>query len=231
MHDEKTGLNTAAMGDPREALLATTEWIISSLERAYAANYPQLVDFSGELDTEGRVHRLCDQILLVLESMLGYTPQGSIVERVFRARAWLRDSYHRDDLDVDSLTDFERGLADNRTLIAAGVEVHEHIVDALEYVQPSYIPKGCSEIRLVEYAMILQDVCNRVEGGNIDSRYCPKGLVAKVLVGAPIDASDRFDQAGGTSRAVVGNLNNEIRRAFDELNTDLEVRIGQLAGG
>ena len=95
----------------------------------------------------------------------------------------------------------------------------------LEYVDPTYIPEGCSQTRLVEYGLNLLDICNRAAGGNIESRYGPKGIIAKVLFGSPIDASARFDERGGPSKAAIAALSDEVNGSFERLIAELEKRI------
>lgn len=226
MLDRKTGLQTAAMESRREALLETTDRLLDSLEAAYASAYPRIVNFSSAVDREKRILRLCDMILRCLESMLGYEPRGDILERVFRVRYWVMDSLHREDIDPDSLTPAERSLADHRAYIAAAANQHQQIVDLLEYVHPGYIGRGCTETRLVEYGLNLLDLCNRMEGGNVDSRFLPKGMEARVLFGEPLDASGFFEGSGLMLRPRLSKFDAAVKSAFEDLVGELETIYG-----
>ena len=207
--------------DPRSALLAITEYLINTLEHAYELSYPHIVDFPAEHDTQQRIHRLCDRILRCLESAIGFSSEGSVLDRVFRTRYWIMDALHREDIDPADLTPAARSMADHRAKIAAQLDTHQQIVDVLEYVDLAYIPAGCGTTRLVEYGLNLLDICNRMRGGNIDSRFMPRSIEPHVLFGDSIGASELFDSAG-SARRVVARLEHTIRASFEELTGRLE---------
>jgi hypothetical protein len=224
--DGYTGLQTAAIDEPRVALFKATEALLDALEQAYATAYPQIVDFTPQISLDKRITRLCDLILKFHEAILGYKPKGEILDRVFRVRYWVMDSLHRNDVDLDTLSPVERSLADHRAFIAKAAREHGQIVDLLEYVQPDYIHEGCSATRLAEYAMNLLDLCNRINGGDVDSRFFLKGMNAKVLFGEPLNASAFFEDAHGFRRPKLGSLNRKIRSTFERLVRQLEDRFG-----
>ncbi|MBN1686154.1 MAG: hypothetical protein JW852_05840 [Spirochaetales bacterium] len=224
--DLETGLRASAIDDSREALLETTESLLDSLEKAYACGYPQLVDFAGRANLQQRVDRMCDMILKCHEAILGYRAKGEILDRIFRVRYWDMDSVHREDIDPENLAPVERSLADHRAYIASAAMVHQQIVDLLEYVGPDYIKPGCTSTRLVEYGMNLLDLCNRISGGNVDSRFFPKRMRARVLFGEPVDASAYFEGPAGMSRIRLRKFNAELRSIFDGLVARLEERYG-----
>ncbi|TVQ28877.1 MAG: hypothetical protein EA382_00990, partial [Spirochaetaceae bacterium] len=153
----------------------------------------------------------------------------------------------REDVDPDRLSPAERALADHRAELAAAAQRHEQIVDVLEYVRPDYIAAGCSTKRLVEYALNLLDVTNRMRGGNIDSRYSPSGKRAHLLFGDPIDASACLaagakagaapavgaatsPAAAGSVRAATAAITDRTRAAFEALVRDLEARLDSPRG-
>jgi hypothetical protein len=93
-------------------------------------------------------------------------------------------------------------------------------VDVLQYIDPSYIDAPCSTGRACEYALNLLDVLNRIQGGNINTRYSPKGKKALVSIGAPIRVSEVGETAQGLSRKErLSMLSKEI---FDALQTTSE---------
>lgn len=224
--DGYTGLQTAAMADPRKSLLKTTEALLGSLEHAYATAYPGIVGFNRQTEPDKRITRLCDMILKCHEAIIGYEPRGEILERVFRVRYWVMDSLHRNDVDVNTLSPVERSLADHRAFIAKAAGEHQQIVDLLEYLQPDYIHDGCSATRIAEYAMNLLDLCNRIGGGDVDSRFLHKRMKAKVLFGEPINASEFFEGAAGSWRSKLDALDRHIKSIFESLVQQLEERFG-----
>jgi hypothetical protein len=226
MLDEKTGLGVQGVEEPRQALLETTDFLLNALEQAYTTAYPKIADFETGLNRAERIESLCDTILRCHEAMLGYPPEGEMLDRVFRVRYWVMDSLHREDGDPESFPPVKRSLADHRALMAAAADGHQQIVDLLEYVRPDYIHQDGSITRLAEYGMNLLDLCNRIAGGNVDSRYFPKRMRARVLFGEPIDASAYFEGSGGPSRTKLKKLDTELASAFDKLVTDLESRFG-----
>ena len=107
-----------------------------------------------------RIVALCDTVLRVGENVHGLAAEGSLLDRVFRLRdaGWRR--MFRDDLE--KLSPVERSLADAAAEEAKIAARHMELVDVLEYLDPAYMsPEGPFE-RLVEYAVNLQDVVNRL---------------------------------------------------------------------
>jgi hypothetical protein len=136
------------------------------------------------------------------------------------------DSLHRDDIDPDTIPPVERALVNHRAYVAAAVSEHQQIVDLLEYVRPDYIPPGCTSTRLIEYGMNLLDLCNRMQGGNVDTRFFQRGMRARVLFGKPVNASMFFDEAAGTMRHKLTRFDAKIEKIFGSLVGSLEERYG-----
>jgi len=224
--DKLTGLKTIDTDDKRQALLDTTTFLIDTLENSYASAYPRIVDFSTQTELGKRIRRLCDMILRCHEATLGYKSKGEILDRVFKVRYWVMDSLHRDDIDLHTVSPVERSLANHRAFVAAAAAEHQQIVDLLEYVQPDYIAPGCSLTRLAEYGMNLLDLCNRISGGDVDSRFFCKGMRARILFGEPIDASAFFERTKGMMRQKLSGLDADIRSTFNNLVKQLEERYG-----
>ncbi|MFP4373926.1 MAG: hypothetical protein ACLFPO_06335 [Spirochaetaceae bacterium] len=135
-----------------------------------------------------RILALCDRILRVGENVHGLAADGSLLDRVFRLRdaGWRR--MFRDDLEA--LSPLERSLADAAAEEARIAAHHMELVDVLEYLDPAYIsPEGPFE-RLVEYAVNLQDVVNRLLGGTIAGRMRIKGREAVVRAGRPVSVEE-----------------------------------------
>ncbi|MFA6785403.1 MAG: hypothetical protein WCR13_10945, partial [Sphaerochaeta sp.] len=63
---------------------------------------------------------------------------------------------------------------------------HAQIVDILQYLDLDYLQAPCSEGRACEFALNLLDVVNRMQGGNIASRFTPKHKKAVLFIGKAI---------------------------------------------
>ena len=220
----------AASHEPRVMLLTLTATVLGLLEREYLtqaqAPDPPAVEpreQTDPVDLRRRIDRLCRAILSRGESVFAYASDESTLQRVFRLRYRIMESLYREDVDPERLSPVSRALADHRAELAAGAQRHEQIVDLLEYLQPGYIPSGCSTKRLTEYALNLLDLTNRIRGGNIDTRYAPSGKRAHLLFGEPIDASGCLD-AAASARDSTGSLTGRTQAAFEALAHDLEMR-------
>ncbi len=163
-----------------EALISLTDRLIGRLETLYApffkrsATPPELPD---------RIERVCNTALRVGERSHGILGIGTLLDRVFRLRdaGWKR--MFRDDLE--GLSEIERSFADAFAEQAKLTTRHMELVDALEYLDPSYISPESDFDRFVEYALVLQDVVNRLLGGTIAGRMKVRGRRAIVTVGRP----------------------------------------------
>ncbi len=217
--------------EPRDALLSLTATLLDLLEVEYASasagGLPPTVTPDAQLALQRRIDRVCAAILSRGEAIFAYSSDDPTLARVFRLRYRIMESVYREDVDPDRLSPAERALADHRAELAAAAQRHQQIVDVLEYVRPDYIEAGCSTKRLVEYALNLLDVTNRMRGGNIDSRYSPSGKHAHLLFGDPIDAVPRVAGAAvGSARGATAAITDRTRAAFDALVLDLEARLG-----
>lgn len=133
---------------------------------------PDSTDLDAETPGAGhlrrRVEALCDTALRVGEESHGIPSIGSLLDRVFRLRdaGWKR--MFRDDLA--ELPPLERAYADAFAEQAKLSSRHMELVDALEYLDPAYITPENELDSFLEYALMLQDVVNRMLGGTIAGR-------------------------------------------------------------
>lgn len=163
-----------------QLLLEATEHCVELLQRFYA------VESSNEASLREQIMTLCETALNRCEQSLQLSNEGTILQRLFRVRhRGLAQLYPEGEryIATDST---ERHLADQRALEAQAVLYHSQIVDILEYIDPAYIANQPSAGRLCEYALNILDICNRIERGNIDSRYSPKGKHGALYIGTPL---------------------------------------------
>ncbi|MDD3903503.1 MAG: hypothetical protein WC136_08630 [Sphaerochaeta sp.] len=135
---------------------------------------------------EQRIKRICEKALSEAESLCELKAEGSFLDRVFRIRFKGEEAVHPDLFDPKKLPLLSRSIADFRSLQAHVYLRHAQIVDILQYLDLDYLQAPCSEGRACEFALNLLDVINRMQGGNIASRFTPKHKKAVLFIGKAI---------------------------------------------
>lgn len=206
-----------------ETLLSATEVVVDRLESWYSTAFPGAFEATppGSPLSE-RIPALCNAILRCAELGVRANEADSLLRRLFGVRYRAMDLYHREDVDPRSLPPMDKAWADFRVVDAVTIEHHSQIVDVLMYVRPQYIEGTPCSHRLVEYALNLLDVTNRVRGGNIDSRYSPKGKRARVIVGKPIDGGAVLRDPETSPRTSIAALNRTVYESLRDLSAELE---------
>ncbi|MFW6250887.1 MAG: 1-acyl-sn-glycerol-3-phosphate acyltransferase [Alkalispirochaetaceae bacterium] len=186
-----------------EALLSLTEQLVGRLEGMYAPFFKRSATPSELPD---RIDRVCNTALRVGERSHGILGTGTLLDRVFRLRdaGWKR--MFRDDLE--GLSPVERGFADAFAEQAKLSARHMELVDALEYLDPSYISPESDLDRFLEYTLVLQDVVNRLLGGTIAGRMKVRGREAVVKVGTPKSVAELLTAGTGGSAAAGSGLSD-----------------------
>jgi hypothetical protein len=239
----------------QQFLLSSTEVIVSALEKLYGARYLGILKApqpptgaTGEKGRENgelqeRIELLCRKILRTSERALSLSQDGSIIERLFRLRFRIMESYFREDIDLKTLPPMEKNWAHFQAHYIGAHYRNSQIVDVLEYLRPGYITSmlGNSDIqdddehqshpkanttavtsRFIEYSLLLMDIINRITGGNIGSRYSPRGKEPHLLIGKPIDAKEIFKNHSRINRSAIETVNSSVLEAFEDLSIELE---------
>jgi len=216
--ERRTGFKVTGSGSSGralwESLLKATDLTLGQLESIYR---------TARIHAQTSVHTLrlrmaavCEAALTAAETAAGIEGTGSVLERLFRIRyAGVRTLYP-ERYDPNSLSPLSRSIADYRSIEARVYLRHGSIVDVLEYLDPEYISPDGPPVRFCEYALNLLDIVNRMEGGDISSRYSPHGVHACVLPGTPLSAEDYFREDSSGSRR------ESRRRLTEELGTQLQ---------
>ncbi|MBN1836356.1 MAG: hypothetical protein JW820_10935 [Spirochaetales bacterium] len=233
------GLTVPAGDSDSERLIALTEALVSRIEAFYARFYPSAWGTAGTgkpevpgapRNLQDRAWRLCDRALRVPEGFMGLPSHGDLLSRVFavRQRGW--DYLFRSDLRPrDGEAPLEWALADR---VAAEAHLHlrhNELVDVLEYLRTDYIGPAASVNRLIEYALNLADVVNRLMGGDIGSRYSPPHKHAEVRIGEPFELRTLQGELAGGTRAQAEGLMSALQERFETLSA--EVPDGRPADG
>ena len=201
----------APAGPPYDGLLALTDGLLERMEEFYARFYrlPQGSGTrTGEVEEaeprspavlERRILRICNAALAVPEGFMKLQPLGTTLDRVFTVRQHSWDYLFRGDLEAKGPPcPLESVLADRLADETYLHQRHNELVDLLEYLRPDYISPDCSPNRLLEYALNLADLLNRLLGGNIGTRYSPPSKQARLIVGEPLDAGELLRAAKGS---------------------------------
>ncbi len=99
---------------------------------------------------------------------------------------------------------------------------HMEVVDILEYLDAAYLDtegnsEGPSFDRLCETAINLQDLAWRLAGGNITTRANPLMKTALILIGEPINLSERLPAYRENRNGAVREVTNTLREEYLKL--------------
>lgn len=236
--ETELGMRVPRGEDVRETLLNATDLIVSALESLYDTWYPDERDLGNTAATplssepgvretvlSERLEHLCDLILRRAEATTGGNASESALRRLFDLRYKIMDMRFRPDSDPDTLPAALRSWADHQARRAGVLERHAQLVDILMYVRPMYIPQNAGAHRLMEYALNLRDVLNRLKGGNVNTRFAPKRTRARVLVGEPIDGRAILRSHPESPRTAIYTMNETVHEALRALSWELEDRM------
>ena len=213
--EQQTGLSLEGR-DKRPILellgLATT-LTVDLLETVYT---PSREPLAHEPTLRERIVAVCEVALTKAETLAGIESEGSLLDRVFRLRYLGVEAVHPEQYDPSSLPQLGRSVADMYALEAHVYLRHAQVVDVLEYIDPSYIAPPCTAGRACEYALNLLDVVNRMEGGNINTRYSPRGKDSMVHIGTPLRLSQVLNTAPSSTRK------RQLKSIMDSVHTSLD---------
>jgi len=173
----------------------------------------------SEGDVTSRRDRICHSALEEAESIFHLPGRGTILDRVFQIRYTAMGRIYPEGENPKDHHPLNRAILDFRTLEAKAALRHNQIVDVLEYLDPSYIDAPCSPACHCEYALNLLDILNRLKGGDISSRYHPRGVTAVVRAGEPLNARTWLgDSPDRESRRILhGETGVRMQRLSEEL--------------
>jgi hypothetical protein len=215
------GFPVTRSDDPEEhvrLLRRMTEVMVESLECQVDSHLSRRGEHDPD-DLQTRINDVVDAALSIGELAAGLPRTGAVIDRVYRLRYWMMDSFYREDVNINDLNTIDRELADRRAEVAAAVKPYERLADLMEYIDLEYL-KPC-RYRITEYALNLLDVINRLSGGDISSRYTPRPAVGHVRYQEPINASAILDKAGGRKQGV-RELDAAIFTAMQSASVEME---------
>jgi hypothetical protein len=200
-------------------LIQATEITIELLEKIYG-NDDSSKDGASLYE---RMQHICIKALEKAERIAQIIGEGSIINRLYTLRYLGVEAIHPDQHQLSKLSQVEKSIADLKALEAHAFLCHTQVVDVLEYINPEYISPSCSIGRYCEYALNLLDVINRLQGGNIDTRYSPHRKKACVHIGYPIRVSSILSSHAASQRKVrLKAINHSVFEALQRESEELE---------
>jgi hypothetical protein len=206
-----------------QTLITLTEALVEKMESFYERFFTLETPKrrSPVRSLRERIERVCQTALKVPEAFMGIEAEQDLLSRVFtvRQRGW--DYLFRSDLPEDGqISPLDRVLMDR---VADEVYLHlrhNELVDVLEYVQPDYISTEASLNRLIEYALNLNDVINRLSGGDIGYRYSPPGKTVQIRIGEPIKVRELFSLIPGRRRERADGIMKVVLSRLEHLSVE-----------
>lgn len=218
---ESAGLPPPTAASRYEKLIELTEGLLEKMETFYTRFFT--IEKSGRkpASLRERIERICRAALRVPETFMQIRPEPDLLSRVLTVRQQGWDYLFRSDLpEEDQLSPMDRVLMDR---IADEVYLHlrhNELVDVLEYIHPEYISPEASLNRLIEYALTLNDVINRLTGGDISSRYSPPGKTVRIRIGEPIKVRQLFPLIPGKRRERAEGLMKVVVSRLEQLSAE-----------
>jgi 1-acyl-sn-glycerol-3-phosphate acyltransferase len=168
-----------------------------------------------------RLNALLNAALEVAEEHFALTPKGSVIDRCRRLEQAAWDCIYRDDLKLETVSPLERGLAD-RVAEEADLRVwHMRLVESFVAVTGKYVQEKPSVERFAETTLLAWDMLCRIKGGNPFNRPKLGAQKAMLIIGQPINVSDRWETYQGGRK----NAKQSVETLTKDLQTALEAML------
>jgi 1-acyl-sn-glycerol-3-phosphate acyltransferase len=218
---KSSGLPPPAALSRYDKLIQLTEGLLEKMETFYARFFTIEKPGHESPSLRERIEQVCRAALRVAETFMQIRPEPDLLSRVLTVRQRGLDYLFRSDLPQGGrIAPLDRVLADRIADEAYLYLRHNELVDVLEYVQPEYISPEASLNRLIEYALTLNDVINRLMGGDISSRYSPPGKTVQVRIGEPIKVRELFPLIPGKRRKRADGLMKVVVSRLEHLSAE-----------
>jgi hypothetical protein len=216
-----SGFASPSATSRHEKLVELTEGLVERMEQFYERFFTIEKPGSKNLSLRERIERVCRAALTVPENFMKIRPEEDLLSRVLTVRQQGWDFLFRSDLPEEGqIAPMERVLMDRIADQAYLHLRHNELVDVLEYVQPDYISPEASLNRLIEYALTLHDVINRLMGGSISSRFSPSGKAVRITIGEPIKMRELFPMIPGKRRSRADGLMKVVVSRLEQLSVE-----------
>jgi hypothetical protein len=208
------------------------EHLLSVMEGFYSRFYHQVLPLpntSGISDSTlpssdeafaARLTALLNVALQVAEDYFNLQPRGSVIDRCRRLEQAGWDCIYRDDINLETASPLEKGLAD-RVAEEADLRVwHMRLVESFVAVTGNYVSEKPTVDRFAETTLLIWDMVCRIKGGNPFDRPKLGKQKAFLKIGNPISVSDRWEfYQGGRKNAkqAVADLTQDLQIALESM--------------
>ncbi|MDH6058121.1 1-acyl-sn-glycerol-3-phosphate acyltransferase [Umezakia ovalisporum] len=160
-----------------------------------------------------RLHRLMDKALHVAEQYFAVQAQGNFIDRCRRLEEAGWNYIYRDDItNINTLSPFNRGLAD---WVASEADLnmqHMRLVESFVAVTANYIQEKPTAERFAETTLLMFDMLSRIQESTLPGRPRLGLRKAMITIGEPISVTERWKQSQGDRSAT--------RQAMSQLTKD-----------
>ena len=216
-----------------QRLFKLGEHLLTEMEQFYHQfyhqNFPEPTSIATEQAADAnqvlaiRLQNLLDVALKVGEEYFGLPTEGTVIERCRRLEeAGWQYIYREDVPDLDSLSPFQRGLADWIAEEASLRMRHMRLVESFVAVTGNYVREKPTIERFAETALILFDMIARIKGKKTPRRPRLGMRSAQITLGEPISVTERWSAYQKNRRAA--------REAVFQLTQDLQVALEEMIG-
>ncbi len=187
-----------------------------------AANAPALETAAvvpSQLFT-ARLNALLDAALNVAEKYFNLQPKGTVIDRCRRLEQAAWDCIYRDDLNLETISPLEKGLAD-RVAEEADLRVwHMRLVESFVAVTGQYVQEKPTAERFADTTLLIWDMVTRIKGGDAFKRPKLGEQKAFITIGEPISISDRWPTYQGgrkNAKQAVADLTCDLQTALEQM--------------
>jgi 1-acyl-sn-glycerol-3-phosphate acyltransferase len=167
-----------------------------------------------------RLDALMNAALNVAEQYFNIQPKGSVIDRCRKLEQAGWDYVYREDLNLETLSPIERGLAD-RIAEEAHLRIwHMRLVESFVAVTGKYVLEKPTVERFAETTLLAWDTITRIKGGNPFKRPRLGKQKCQITIGQPLSVSDRWETYQTNRRAAkqaVTDLTQDLQNALQEM--------------
>lgn len=171
-----------------------------------------------------RLNTLLDVALQVAEEFFDLQPRGNVIDRCRRLEQAAWDCIYREDLDLETISPLERGLAD-RVAEEADLRVwHMRLVESFVAVTGQYVREKPTVERFADTTLLVWDMVARIKGNNSFKRPQLGAQTAYVSISEPISVSDRWEAYQGgrkNAKQAVADLTRDLQMTLERMIEDL----------
>jgi hypothetical protein len=228
------GMVLGAQSDPQQVLLYRRlirlgEHLLPMVEQFYAKFYHQDLTPSGKnapsepllfvtnQNLADRLQVLMNAALNVAEQYFAIAPKGTITDRCRRLEQAGWDWIYRDDLNQDTLSPVEKGLADRIAEEASLRLWHMRLVESFVSVTGRYVIEKPTGDRFAEILLIFWDMVTRIKGEVPFPRPQLGTQGVRITIGEPISVSDRWETYQASRRQAVAGLTQDLQTSLERM--------------